>query len=44
MKRKCRSFDSGFTLQVIRIIEEQGLGVSQICQDMNLLKTAGDAG
>lgn len=40
MKRKRRSFDSGFKLQVVRMIKDQGLGVSQICQDMNLGETA----
>jgi transposase len=40
MKRKRRSFDSGFKLQVVRMIKDQGLGVSQVCEDMNLGETA----
>jgi transposase len=40
MKQKRRSFDSGFKLQVVRMIKDQGLGVSQVCEDMNLGETA----
>jgi transposase len=40
MKKKRRSFDSGFKLQVVRMIKDQGLGVSQVCEDMNLGETA----
>jgi transposase len=40
MKPKRRSFDSGFKLQVVRMIKDQGLGVSQVCADMNLGETA----
>jgi transposase len=40
MKRKRRSFDSDFKRQVVRMIKDHGLGVSQICQDMNLRETA----
>lgn len=40
MKQKRRSFDSGLKLQVVRMIKDQGLGVSQVCEDMNLGETA----
>ncbi|GHU07141.1 transposase [Betaproteobacteria bacterium] len=35
-----RSFEAGFKLQVVRMIKEQCLTVSQVCRDMNLGETA----
>lgn len=40
MTNKRRTFDASFKLQVVRMITEQGLSVSQICTDMNLGETA----
>jgi len=40
MIKKRRVFDSGFKLQVVRLIKEQGVSVSQVCNDMNLGETA----
>jgi transposase len=40
MKKKRRAFDSGFKLQVVRLIKDQGVSVSQVCEDMNLGETA----
>jgi transposase-like protein len=36
MSQKRRAFDSSFKLQVVRMIQEQGLSVGQVCRDMNL--------
>jgi len=36
MSRKRRRFDAGFKLQVVKMVKEQGLTVSQVCRDMNL--------
>lgn len=35
-----RSFDTGFKLQVVQMINEQGLSVRQVSRDMNLGETA----
>ncbi|MGZ8227351.1 MAG: transposase [Methylococcaceae bacterium] len=40
MIKKRRVFDSSFKLQVVRIIKDQGLSVSQVCEDMDLGETA----
>jgi transposase len=40
MREKRRVFDSGLKLQVVRLIKDQGLSVSQVCNDMNLGETA----
>ena len=40
MNQKCRTFDANFKLQVVQMIKDQGLSISQVCQDMNLGKTA----
>lgn len=40
MTRKRRSFDASFKLQVVKMIKEQGLSVSQVCRDMELGETA----
>lgn len=40
MTQKRRAFDANFKLTVVRMIKDQGLSVSQVCQDMNLGETA----
>ena len=35
-----RTFDAEFKLQVVQIIREQGLSVSEVCRDMKLGETA----
>jgi transposase len=40
MTRKRRVFDTDFKLQVVKMIKEQGLGVAQVCKDMQLGETA----
>jgi transposase len=39
-KRTRRTFDVSFKLQVVRMIREQGVRVSQVCQDLNLGESA----
>lgn len=39
-KKNRRAFDAAFKLQVVRMIREQGLGVSQVCRDMDLVPSA----
>lgn len=40
MTQKRRAFDVNFKLTVVQMIKDQGLSVSQVCQDMNLGETA----
>jgi transposase len=40
MTQKRRVFDANFKMSVVRMIKDQGLSVSQVCQDMNLGETA----
>lgn len=40
MKQARRTFDTHFKLQIVRMIKDQGLSVSQICRDMNVGETA----
>jgi len=40
MTQKRRKFDASFKLKVVQLINDQGLSVSQVCQDMNLGETA----
>ena len=40
MIKKRHVFDSGFKLQVVRLIKDQEVSVSQVCADMNLGETA----
>lgn len=40
MNRKRRTFDAAFKLQVVQMIRQQGLSVSQVCRDMSLGETA----
>ncbi|MET4576211.1 transposase-like protein [Ottowia thiooxydans] len=35
-----RSFDVAFKLQVVHMVREQGLSVSQVCKDMKLVDSA----
>ena len=38
-KRQRRRFDDAFKLQVVQMIREQGLSVSEVCRDMKLGQT-----
>lgn len=40
MKKQRRTFDTTFKLQVVGMIVDQGLTVSQVCRDMDLGETA----
>lgn len=40
MRQEKRSFDAAFKLQVVNMIQHQGLAVSQVCQELNLSETA----
>ncbi len=40
MIKKRRTFDAGFKLQMTRMILEQGVSVTQVCQDMKLSESA----
>lgn len=40
MTHERRKFDSGYKLQVVQMIKEQGLSVSQVCEDMKISETA----
>lgn len=40
MTDKRRTFDDSFKLQVVKMIKDQGLTVSQVCRDLNLGETA----
>lgn len=40
MKQERRSFDAAFKLQVVKMIQEQGLTVAQVCQELKLGETA----
>jgi transposase len=40
MSKKRRVFDEAFKLQVAQMVREQGLGVPQVCKDMQLGETA----
>lgn len=35
-----RTFDSPFKLQVVQMIRDQGLGVGQVCRDLDLVDSA----
>ena len=36
-KNTRRAFDAAFKLQVVKMIWEQGLGVGQVCKDLNVV-------
>ena len=40
MNEKGRTFDTSFKLQVVQMIKDQGIKISQVCEDMNLGETA----
>ena len=40
MSRKRRAFDASFKLQVVQMIKDQGLSITQVCRDMDLGETA----
>ncbi len=40
MNRKRRTFDAAFKLQVAQMVREQGLSISQVCRDMDLVESA----
>ncbi len=40
MTKKRRAFDDSFKLQVVKMVKDQGLTVSQVCQDLNIGETA----
>jgi len=40
MKKQRRTFDPSYKLQVVRMIVDQGLTVTQVCQDQSLGETA----
>ncbi|EJN29124.1 transposase [Pseudomonas sp. GM80] len=40
MTKKRRAFDDSFKLQVVKMIKDQGLTVTQVCQDLNIGETA----
>ncbi len=40
MKAKRRTFEIAFKLQVVRMVREQGLSVSQVCKEFDLGETA----
>ncbi len=40
MTRERRSFDAAFKLQVVKMIQDQGLTVAQVCQELKLGETA----
>ncbi len=39
MKRKRRTFDPSFKLEIVNTIKNQGLSVSQVAKDMNLTES-----
>ncbi len=40
MKQERRSFDAAYKLQVVKMIQEQGPTVTQVCQELKLGETA----
>jgi transposase len=40
MTDKRRTFDDSFKLEVVKMIKNQGLSVSQVCRDLNIGDTA----
>ncbi|AZD22542.1 hypothetical protein C4K22_3411 [Pseudomonas chlororaphis subsp. aurantiaca] len=40
MTDKRRTFDDSFNLEVMRMIKDKGLGVSQVCRDLDMGDTA----
>ena len=40
MTRRRRQFDASFKLEVVRMIRDQGLSLSEVCRSMELGETA----
>ena len=40
MSQKRREFDSAFKLEVVKMIQANGLSIPQVCQDMDVGETA----
>ncbi len=40
MNKERRIFDTTFILEVVKLIKEQGLSVSQVCTDLSIGETA----
>jgi transposase len=40
IKQGRRSFDAAYKLQVVKMIQEHGLRVTQVCQELKLGETA----
>jgi transposase len=40
MTRRRRQFDASFKLEVVRMVRDQGLSVSEVCRSMDLVETA----
>jgi transposase len=40
MNQPRRQFDSVFKLQIVQMVKDQGLSISQVCQDINLGESA----
>ncbi|PPU91164.1 transposase, partial [Xanthomonas hyacinthi] len=38
--RSRRTFDTAFKLQVVQMIQDQGLSVGQVCRDLDLVDSA----
>ncbi|MBM3413209.1 MAG: transposase [Bacteroidetes bacterium] len=41
MNQKRRVFDSAFKLEIVKMIQSNGLSIAQVCQDMQVGETAG---
>lgn len=39
-RRKRRDFDSSYKLEVVRMVKDQGLSITDVCRDMDLGETA----
>ncbi|AIC17952.1 transposase [Pseudomonas chlororaphis] len=40
MPKKYRKFDTSFKLEVVKMIKDQGMGIAQVCRDLELGETA----
>ena len=40
MAKKRRTFDAGFKLEVVKMVQDQGLSIAQVCQSTGLGPTA----
>jgi len=39
-RRERRNFDKGFKLEVVRMVKDQGLSITHVCQSMDLVDSA----